>query len=107
MRLLNAPLRDQMNNALNGNASLAGMDQPGYVPYSGAIDPRQSVMIAQSHELRGALGVAKRQGDGVIGQGRAAGEPERLAGLRGEPQAERQIHAAYLAGRPPGCKPAR
>ena len=54
MRLLNSPLRDQMNNALNGNASLAGMDQPGYVPYSGAIDPRQSVMFAQSHDASGS-----------------------------------------------------
>ena len=54
MRLLNSPLRDQMNNALNGNASLAGMDQPGYTPYSGAIDARQSVMFAQSHDASGS-----------------------------------------------------
>ncbi|HEX7653697.1 MAG TPA: alpha-amylase family glycosyl hydrolase, partial [Verrucomicrobiae bacterium] len=54
MRLLNAPLRDQLNNALNGNASLSGLDQPGYIPYSGAIDPRQSVMFAQSHDSAGS-----------------------------------------------------
>ncbi len=54
MRLLNAPLRDQMNNALNGSASLVGADAPGYVPYSGAIDPRQSVMFAQSHDASGS-----------------------------------------------------
>ena len=50
MRLLNAPLRDQMNNALNGNASLAGMDQRDY----GAISPVQSVMFAQNHDASGS-----------------------------------------------------
>ena len=54
MRLLNSPLRDQMNSALNGSASLQSMDQPGYTPYSGAIDPRQSVMFAQSHDASGS-----------------------------------------------------
>jgi hypothetical protein len=54
MRLLNSPLRDQMNNALNGNASLAGMDSRDYVPYSGAFSPAQSVMFAQSHDASGS-----------------------------------------------------
>jgi hypothetical protein len=54
MRLLNSPLRDQMNNALNGNASLDGMDQRDYTPYSGAVTPPQSVMFAQSHDASGS-----------------------------------------------------
>ena len=51
MRLLNAPLRDQMNSALQGSASLSGYDQPG----AGTIDPRQSVMFAQSHDASGSF----------------------------------------------------
>ena len=54
MRLLNSPLRDQMNNALNGNASLQGMDQRDYTPYYGAFSPVQSVMFAQSHDASGS-----------------------------------------------------
>jgi hypothetical protein len=54
MRLLNSPLRDQMNNALNGNASLLGMDQRDYTPYYGAFSPVQSVMFAQSHDASGS-----------------------------------------------------
>ncbi len=54
MRLLNSPLRDQMNNALNGNASLVGMDSRDYVPYAGAFSPAQSVMFAQSHDASGS-----------------------------------------------------
>ena len=54
MRLLNSPLRDQMNNALNGNASLAGMDSRDYTPYFGAFTPAQSVMFAQSHDASGS-----------------------------------------------------
>jgi hypothetical protein len=53
MRLLNAPLRDQMNSALGGSASLFGMDQRDYTPYSGAFSPVQSVMFAQSHDASG------------------------------------------------------
>jgi glycosidase len=51
MRLLNSPLRDQMNSALQGSASLSGYDQPG----AGTIDPRQSVMFAQSHDASGSF----------------------------------------------------
>ena len=54
MRLLNAPLRDHLNSALNGNASLAGMEQRDYTPYSGAFSPAQSVMFAQSHDASGS-----------------------------------------------------
>ena len=54
MRLLNSPLRDQMNNALNASASLAGMDARDYTPYSGAVSPPQSVMFAQSHDASGS-----------------------------------------------------
>ena len=54
MRLLNSPLRDQMNSALNGNASLAGMEQRDYTPYFGAFSPAQSVMFAQSHDASGS-----------------------------------------------------
>jgi hypothetical protein len=53
MRLLNAPLRDQLNSALGGSASLSGMDQRDYVPYSGAFSAAQSVMFAQSHDASG------------------------------------------------------
>ena len=53
MRLLNAPLRDRMNSALGGNASLFGMDQRDYVAYSGAFSAAQSVMFAQSHDASG------------------------------------------------------
>jgi hypothetical protein len=53
MRLLNAPLRDQMNSALGGNSSLSGMDQRDYVPYSGAFSSAQSVMFAQSQDASG------------------------------------------------------
>ena len=54
MRLLNSPLRDHLNSALNGNASLAGMEQRDYTPYSGAFTPAQSVMFAQSHDASGS-----------------------------------------------------
>ncbi len=51
MRLLNAPLRDQMNSALSGNASLSGMDQRDYIPNNGtAFSATQSVMFAQSQD---------------------------------------------------------
>ena len=54
MRLLNAPLRDQLNAALAGNASLAGMDQRDYLPYGGtAFSAAQSVMFSQSHDASG------------------------------------------------------
>ena len=53
MRLLNSPLRDQMNSALGGSASLSGMDQRDYTPYFGAFTPPQSVMFAQSHDASG------------------------------------------------------
>jgi hypothetical protein len=54
MRLLNAPLRDQMNSALGGNASLQGMDQRDYLPYGGtAFSAVQSVMFAQSQDASG------------------------------------------------------
>ena len=36
MRLLNSPLRDQMNSALQGGAALTGMDSRDYTPYFGA-----------------------------------------------------------------------
>jgi hypothetical protein len=49
MRLLNAPLRDQMNSALGGNSSLSGLDQRDF----GSIIPIQSVMFAQSHDASG------------------------------------------------------
>ncbi len=48
MRLLNAPLRDQMNSALGGG-SLSGLDQRDF----GAISPVQSVMFAQSQDASG------------------------------------------------------
>ncbi len=48
MRLLNAPLRDQMNSALGGG-SLSGLDQRDF----GAIRPVQSVMFAQSQDASG------------------------------------------------------
>ena len=50
MRLLNFDLRNQLNSALGGSASLAGMQQPGYTQYGGAVDPRQSVMFADNHD---------------------------------------------------------
>jgi len=59
MRLLNAPLRDQMNSALGGNASLAGMDQRDYVAYSGAFSAAQSVMFAQSQDASGCCATAR------------------------------------------------
>ena len=52
MRLLNSPLRDQMNSALGGG-SLAGMEQRDYTPYSGAFRAPDSVMFAQSHDASG------------------------------------------------------
>lgn len=54
MRLLNSPLRDKMNDALNGNSSLAGLDSRDYTPYFGAFSPAQSVMFAQSHDASGS-----------------------------------------------------
>ena len=54
MRLLNSPLRDQLNSALNGNAALTGMDSRDYTPYAGAFTPAQSVMFAQSHDASGS-----------------------------------------------------
>ncbi len=54
MRLLNSPLRDQLNSALNGNAALTGMDSRDYTPYFGAFSPAQSVMFAQSHDASGS-----------------------------------------------------
>jgi len=54
MRLLNAPLRDKMNDALNGNSTLAGLDGRDYVPYSGAIDSVQGVQFAQSQDASGS-----------------------------------------------------
>ncbi len=53
MRLLNSPLRDQMNSALQGNASLTGMDGRDYAP-GGGFTPVQSVMFAQSHDASGS-----------------------------------------------------
>jgi len=50
MRLLNSPLRDTMNNALNGNAALTGLDQRDF----GSIIPIQSIMFAQSHDASGS-----------------------------------------------------
>ena len=54
MRLLNSPLRDQLNSALGGNASLSGMDQRDYTAYPGAFTAAQSVMFAQSHDASGS-----------------------------------------------------
>lgn len=54
MRLLNSPLRDQMNNALNGNAPLTGMEQRDYIPAPGAFSAVQSVMFAQSQDASGS-----------------------------------------------------
>jgi glycosidase/archaellum component FlaG (FlaF/FlaG flagellin family) len=54
LRLLNSPLRDQMNSALNGSASLAGMDSRDYKPYDTAFSAAQSVMFAQSHDASGS-----------------------------------------------------
>jgi glycosidase/archaellum component FlaG (FlaF/FlaG flagellin family) len=54
MRLLNSPLRDQMNSALNGSASLSGMDSRDYKPYDTAFSAAQSVMFAQSHDASGS-----------------------------------------------------
>ena len=53
MRLLNAPLRDKLNSALQGGDSLSGLDQPAG-PTSFPIDLRQSVMFAQSHDASGS-----------------------------------------------------
>ena len=53
MRLLNSPLRDQMNSALSGSASLAGLEQRDYTPYYGAFSAPDSVMFAQSHDKSG------------------------------------------------------
>ncbi len=53
MRLLNSPLRDQMNSALQGYSSLAGMDGRDYAP-GGGFTPVQSVMFAQSHDASGS-----------------------------------------------------
>ena len=54
MRLLNAPLRDQMNGALGGSGSLVGMEQRDYLPYNGAaFSAAQSVMFAQSQDASG------------------------------------------------------
>ena len=53
MRLLNSPLRDQMNSALGGSASLAGMEQRDYKSYSAAFRAPDSVMFAQSHDASG------------------------------------------------------
>jgi glycosidase len=50
MRLINFDLRNQLNSALSGSASLAGTEQPGYVQYSGAVDPRQGVQFADNHD---------------------------------------------------------
>ena len=50
MRLINFDLRNQLNSALGGSASLAGLDGPGYVQYSGAVDPRQGVQFADNHD---------------------------------------------------------
>src|SRR5258707_534684 len=49
MRLLAAPLRDQMNSALSGSSSLSGMDARDF----GAFSPAQSVMFAQSQDASG------------------------------------------------------
>lgn len=54
MRLVNSPLRDHMNEALNGNASLAGTDSRDYKPYNDAFSAAQSVMFAQSHDASGS-----------------------------------------------------
>ena len=48
MRLLNTPLRDQMNSALNGGC-MYGMDARDFGPFS----PAQSVMFAQSQDASG------------------------------------------------------
>ena len=53
MRLLNSPLRDQLNSALGGSASLAGMEQRDYTSYYGAFSAPNSVMFAQSHDASG------------------------------------------------------
>ena len=60
MRLLNSPLRDKMNDALNGNSSLAGLDSRDYSPYFGAFSAAQSVMFAQSHDASGSY-AARRE----------------------------------------------
>ena len=51
MRLLNDPYHAQLNNILgNPAATLSGLDQRDYRPYSGAPTGNQSVMFAQSHD---------------------------------------------------------
>ncbi|MEO6182015.1 MAG: alpha-amylase family glycosyl hydrolase, partial [Verrucomicrobiota bacterium] len=74
MRLLNAPLHFQFNNILgNPNATLSGLDQRDYRPYSTAFTGQQSVLFAQSHddansvhrELQNAYNFM-REGLGVI-----------------------------------------
>lgn len=51
MRLLNSPYHFQLNNILgNPGASLAGLDQRDYRPYSSAFTGPQSVLFAQSHD---------------------------------------------------------
>ena len=54
MRLVNSPLRDKMNDALNGNSSLGGLDSRDYKPYDSAFSAAQSVMFAQSHDASGS-----------------------------------------------------
>ena len=64
MRLLNAPLRDQLNNAMNGYASLAGMDGRDYTPpneydsetstFYSCFSAAQGVQFAQSQDSSGA-----------------------------------------------------
>jgi hypothetical protein len=51
MRLLNAPLQNQLNSILgNPSATLSGLDQRDYRPFTDAFTGPQSVMFAQSQD---------------------------------------------------------
>ncbi len=50
MRLLNTPLRSQLDSALQGYASLSGFDQRDYVPPGGGFSSMQGVQLAQDHD---------------------------------------------------------
>lgn len=50
MRLLNTPLRSQLDAALGGSAGLWGMDQRDYIPANGAFSAAMGVQLAQDQD---------------------------------------------------------
>ena len=81
-----------------------------------AVGVAQNVGVAERHvggfggERDGGLPefvVEELQRHGMAGQGMAARQPERLAGLGGETEPEGQIHARYLPVFTAACKPAQ